>query len=253
MKAIYATQVKKKEVIGKIDINGINIIKMSDKEEIFEQINFWIFPGLNKLQINLDWPVSKQFKEGYSQFSLNIFQGESGKLLSEAKSILTYNWPQKDVEEVYPKEILLSFDVKYVPLTNFWRLSKPIILNDKMIEKVIKFVCNVHQHFENKELSELLNIFDFKALDIGNLMYFSNKKARDSQKDFFEFVMDTPNWSMKPINLEQIEYTLFANNRLLLISANGYEPIIQSNPSNGPKLILQIYLALINDELTIVR
>lgn len=279
MPKFFMLKIEKSTVLLELTINGVPLVLPSRQGNIdtAEMLNVWIKPGDNLLNIYLTWPDGMPYQPDLARCKLRLEALEEGQRLGDAAPLIDFIWPipaepapvavggalAKPAEpaepptptEYYPYEARLDFQVAPAdaPPSRLWQEAMPIPWRDSQKQAIIQRLTLLHKAIDQKDLKAVMKFLDFKAVDAGGAHYMPPDKARKSQQEFFEYLFSMDDWGMEPIDPENMDFHLLADDRILLVSGNGMAPALRSSNSAGPKFLLPVYFALIQDVWLVVR
>src|ERR1051325_3907714 len=96
------------------------------------------------------------------------------------------------------------------------------------------------------DLDRAAALLGFKAADVGRAMYMDPFRARAGQRDFLDFFLSQPGWTMERLDPATIDLQLVAGRRLVLALGPGGTTALKSPASRSPQLELPVYLARID-------
>jgi hypothetical protein len=279
MPKFFMLKIEKSTVLLELTINDSYLVLSSRKSDINtgETLNVWIKPGDNVLGVYLTWPEEMPYQPGLAHCKLRLEALEEGQRMGDATPLVDFVWPipakpapvavggalAKPAEpteppaptEYYPYEARLRFQVDPAdaPPSRLWQEAMLIPWNDKQKQAVIQRLMLLHKALDQKDLKAVLKFLDFKAVDAGGAQHMTPDEARKSQQEFFEYLFSIDDWGMEPIDPENMDFHLLADDRILLVSGNGMAPALRSSNPSGPRFLLPVYFALIQDVWLIVR
>ncbi len=276
MPKFFMLKIEKSSVLLELTINGAPLVLPAEKGDIdnAEALNPWIKPGKNVLNIYLTWPDEVPYQPDLAHCKLHLEALEEGQGMGNSGSpLVDFVWPippkSSDIPtdpaepehpvpppeqtEYYPYEIAIEFSVNQAeaPPSRLWQEAMPIPWKDK--EEITHRLTILHKALDQKDIKTTTRLLDFKAVDAGSTQYMSPDEARQSQKEFFEFLFEIEDWGMEALEPGNLDFHLLADDRILLVSGSGMTPALRSKDSTKPQLLLPVYFALIENVWLIVR
>ena len=98
-----------------------------------------------------------------------------------------------------------------------------------------------------------MELFDFKANDIGSVMEIGSEIARAQQRRFLETITDVSGWAVSPLKAEEIQMQLVASNKVVWVTKSRRDSVLRSIPETGIKASIPLFLAPVNGRWTVVR
>ncbi len=275
MPKFFMLKIEKSTALLELTINGAPLVLPSRQGNLDtgESLNIWIKPGDNLLNVYLTWPDGLPYQPGLALCKLHLEALEQGQRMGDASPLADFVWPippptapslpavggvpaePPAPTEYYPYEARIHFqiDPADAPPSRLWQEALPIPWNDSQKQAIIQRVSLLHKALDQKDMKALLKFLDFKAVDAGGTHYMAADAARQSQQEFFDYLFSIKEWGMEPLEPENLDFHLLADDHVLLVSGSGMTPALRSSNPSGPKFSLPIYFALIHDVWLIVR
>ncbi|MCP5158330.1 MAG: hypothetical protein H6975_02760 [Gammaproteobacteria bacterium] len=274
MPKFFMLKIQKSTVLLELTINDAPLVLPSRQSDIDtgETINVWIQPGDNVLGVYLTWPEGTPYQPGLARCGVRLEALEEGQSMGDSIPLVDFVWPLPAAAnassasadapaeppaptEYYPYEARIRFPVapSEAPPSRLWQEALPIPWDAKQKPAIIQRLALLHKALDQKDLKAVMKFLDFKAVDAGGAHYLAPDTARMSQQEFFEYLFSIDDWGMEPLEPENLDFHLLADDRVLLVSGSGMAPALSSSNPAGPKFRLPIYFALIQNVWLIVR
>lgn len=275
MPKFFMLKIEKSTALLELTINGAPLVLPSQQGNLDtgESLNIWIKPGDNLLNVYLTWPDGTPYQPNLAICKLHLEALEKGQRMGDAPPLVDFVWPipastapslaavggvpaePSAPTEYYPYEVAIHFDVvpTDAPPSRLWQEAMPISWNDLQKQIIIQRVSLLHKALDQKDIKALMKFLDFKAVDVGGAHYMAADAARQAQQEFFEYLFSLNEWGMEPLEPGNLDFHLLADDHILLVSDSGMAPALRSSNPSGPKFLLPVYFALIQDVWLIVR
>lgn len=253
MPAYYVLSIDKENIITQLDINGVPLVIETDKNlHKKEQINRWIASTQNNLRVRLEWPQETPYEAGLAKFTIRLEALQPDQKVGTTPSLVEYTWPPTRSEEKYPFEIKMDFQADEVPPSQLWLKAESIEFNDAAKKQIFELLKSLHGALNQGEVDKAAKILDFKGVDSAQSHYISEDQARQQQREFIEFFVENPG-KMQPLELEEFEFHVIADNRLVWVTKEHFQPVLQKKANSGANFLLPVYFAKIAGNWLIAR
>ena len=255
MPTFYAIKVDKEDLYGEVIVNDVPLLIWRDtKPAISAQgINPWITGRMGRVTVVLEWPSSDRPQSLSPRLTVDILAGpRADQTTGEAELLVRFHWPQGRAPG-RPEQIGFEFEARDPPPSTFWSRAEEIALDTEALAGARAVLADLHSALDRRDLARAVALLDFKAVDVGRAMYWPADRARQSQRDFLEFVMESEGWAMEPLGSEKLRFRLVADRHLVWATREDSQPALQSSPTKSPRLLLPVYLAPVDHIWTVVR
>jgi hypothetical protein len=252
----------KSDVLADIRINDIPVITMDKKDSVSGQmdVNYWIFPGKNKIAINLIEQKKKDATSFYNpQLKCMLYIGQKGQFPEEGKPIYKFEWSEKkddekitgtDKKQNYPYSKTFEFEPEFVPPSDLWSKAEPINITEKDKIEIISLLKNFETSFNTRNLENLFHLTEFRGIDTSKSRYYQITK--DQMMNDLKSL--TPDKTFKIKNNSNGKYKfikLFSGQIYLVTSSTDKSPLVFiSKDGSGD---IDVYVSKINGKWILSR
>lgn len=209
-------------------------------------INQWTIDGRNRLVVRLRADEEVEPSKANSYLEISLVENE--------ESLYNFVWTPKDSEKPLPQTTRKVFNSD----SNFgewaWQKAELLKLNETTNKEINRFIQKVQETLNSANINETMAIFRIKAeeqatafgMDINNRIF--------QQRAFFEQWFSENGWRMERIDYEKLSYSLYGDNRVILVNYQNGDDVLQSAPvGEGEIVSFPLFISKISGTWMIVR
>jgi hypothetical protein len=256
MPTYYAIQLKKAALLGELRVNDVPLYRWRDGKpvRIGRPINLWIPGRSGEVAASVGLPEGSKPGQPPPELEITIAAGsQPEQKTTEAPAIAHYVLDPAVVPSTGRVPVRLNFVAAEVPPSLFWPIAQRVELTDQARASILGVLRELHDALSARDVIRACDLLDFKALEVARCGYRSEAWARQSQREFLEFVTGSPGFSLAPLIPDRLRFQLVAGERLVWVTQDESEPALQSANTGGPQFQLPVYLAPVHGRWTVVR
>ncbi|WP_425256008.1 hypothetical protein [Leptospira yanagawae] len=234
-----------------IDVNGYSVRSGNSNEDSSGQadVNYWIIPGTNKLNIRLSERKNNKKDKNKTDFpkeaEVKLILGQKDQFPDEGVLLHHFEWKEGNQTQLGEwKEI--SFEPPFLPPSELWKQAESLTLSKELETSAIGYLKDFTKVLNTKDNKKILSATAFRAKDTSEVRYYPYNEVDElkSIQGMTKAIGST--WKLKPNNYK---FKLLCNQQILEITDQKSEPVITSKKGAA----IPIYLSRIGGKWVVVR
>jgi hypothetical protein len=233
-------------------VNGYPVLTEGKTQDtsLSAPLNYWVVNGKNTVAIRLD---RRDSTIGPS-LDLKIIKQSAGA----ETTLLSFAYPAKakdgsgSEKPTYPFDTTLAFSLSDPTPSGFWKEAKPLALDAATRAEAEALVSQLHEAFGKKDLKKIISLRDYPIRETAAVFGGTYDDMLKNFKDDYSELINAPGFRPRPLKKEELRFTLFAGDRMMMVTAeDGSDPLVFDVASG--KSAIPVFIGKVGSKLIFIH